>query len=141
MSESPRRSPFRVAVLSLSILAVGNGCGSKATSFDAGSNPRETELSIRNANWQDVRVYMIPATGSEVVRLATVNSASSVRVAIQGRVLQEIRNRGTLRLLVRPIGTRASHRTQEVLVRPGDELLLSVANQLSLSTFFVTRRY
>ena len=142
MNRAVRRSPFSVAALSLSILAVANGCASpKATSFDAGSNTGQTALSIRNDNWQDVRVYMVQSTGSEVVRLATVSAVSSMRVPIEGRVLQEIRNRGTLRLLLRPIGSRASHRTQEVVVRPGDELSLSVANLLSLSTLYVSRRY
>lgn len=128
-----------VFVLVLSPLAGAVGCAQQATSFDTGVQAEQTTLSVRNDHWQDVRVYLITAVGSETVRLGTVSAASSARIPITGRMLQEIRNRGSVRLQLRPLGSRSSYTTDAVLVQPGDEMLLSVTNHLALTTFYVRR--
>ncbi len=129
-----------VCVLTLSSLAGAMGCAKQqATSFDTGVHAEQTALSIRNNNWQDVRVYLVTSSGRESVRLGTVSAASSARIPITGHMLQEIRNRGSVRLQLRPLGSRSSYTTEDIIVQPGDEVRLSVANQLSLTTVYVMR--
>ncbi len=129
---------LRAAVLSLSILAAA-GCSTKTTSFDSGISASETALWVRNDSWQDVRIYLVSSVGVTSVRIGTVPAASSARIRVRGRLLQEIRNRGSVRLALRPIGSRASYVTEAVMVQLGDEIRLSVANQLSFSTVIVGR--
>ncbi len=140
MLTASRLPTFRAATLSLSFLTVVSGCSTRATSFDTGIHARPTALRIRNDNWQDVRVYMINGSGVATVRVGTVSAVSSARIRLKGSVLREIRSRGSIRLLLRPFGSRAGFVTQVVLVQPGDEIRLTVANQLTLSTLFVARR-
>ena len=134
------RTSLGVALAAGAVGAV-TGCAQQATSFETGIHTEQTALRIRNDNWLDVRVYLVSDTGARAVRVGTVSAASSSVIRLRGRVLQEIRNRGTVRFLLRPIGSRASYTTQAILVHPGDQIRLSVANQLAMSTFFVTRPY
>ena len=137
-----KRLPNSIAhVLTLSALAGTMGCArQQATSFDTGVHSQEeTALSIRNNNWQDVRVYLVTSSGRESTRLGTVSAASSARIPITGHLLQEIRNRGSVRFQLRPLGSRSSYTTQEIIVQPGDQMRLSVANQLRLTTVYVMR--
>lgn len=127
--------------LSAGVVVAVTGCAQQATSFETGIHREQTALRIRNDNWLDVRVYLVSESAAAAVRVGTVSAASSSVIRLRGRVLQEIRNRGTVRFLLRPIGSRASYTTQAMLVHPGDQIQLSVANQLALSTFFVTRPY
>lgn len=127
--------------LSTGVGAAVTGCAQQATSFETGIHREQTALRIRNDNWLDVRVYLVSESGAAGVRVGTVSAASSSVIRLRGRALQEIRNRGTVRFRLRPIGSRASYTTQAMLVHPGDQIQLSVANQLALSTFFVTRPY
>ena len=139
MPTASRFPTLRAAALSLSFLTVVSGCSSRATSFDTDIPARQTALRIRNDSWQDIRIYMITGTGVATVRVGTVSAVSSARIRLKGSVLREIRSRGSIRLLVRPLGSRADFATQAILVQPGDEIRLTVANQLSLSTLFVAR--
>lgn len=139
MPTASRFPTLRAAALSLSLLTMVSGCSSRATSFDTDIPARQTALRIRNDSWQDIRIYMITGTGVATVRVGTVSAVSSARIRLKGSVLREIRSRGSIRFLVRPLGSRADFATQAILVQPGDEIRLTVANQLSLSTLFVAR--
>ncbi len=125
--------------LSTGVGAAVTGCAQQATSFETGIRAEQTALRIRNDNWLDVKVYLVSESGASPVRVGTVSAASSSVIRLRGPVLQEIRNRGTVRFLIRPIGSRASYTTQAMLVHPGDQMQLSVANRLTFSTVFVTR--
>ena len=140
MHTTSRFPTLRAAALSLSFLTVVTGCSPRATSFDTDIPARQTALRIRNDNWQDVRVYMITGAGVSTVRVGTVSAASSALIPIKGSVLQEIRSRGSIRFMLRPFGSRAGFATQVVLVQPGDEIRLTVANQLTFSTLLVATR-
>lgn len=128
-------------VLSTGVAVAVTGCAQQATSFETGIRTEQTALRIRNDNWLDVRVYVVSESGAAAVRVGTVSAASSSVMRLRGRVLQEIRNRGSVRFLLRPLGSRASYTTPPILVQPGDQIQLSVANRLGFSTFFVTRPY
>ncbi len=140
MRTAPRFPTLRAAALSVSFLTVVTGCSSRATSFDTDIAARQTALRISNNSFQDIRVYMITETGVATVRVGTVSAASSERIRLKGSALREIRSRGSIRLLLRPLGSRAGFATQAVFVQPGDEIRLTVANQITLSTLFVARR-
>ena len=134
------RTSLGVTLSAVVVVAV-TGCAQQATSFETGIHREQTALRIRNDNWLDVRVYLVSESGGAVVRVGTVSAASSSVIRLRGRALQEIRNRGSVRFLLRPIGSRATYTTLAIIVHPGDQMRLSVANQLALSTFFVTRPY
>ncbi len=125
--------------LSTGVVMAVTGCAQQATSSETGIRREQTALRIRNDNWLDVRVYLAFESGAAAVGLGTVTAASSSVIRLRGRALQEIRSGGLVRFLVRPIGSRANYTTQAMLVHPGDQIQLSVANRLAFSTFFVTR--
>ena len=122
-------------------VTAGMGCASRATSFDTGVETERAALRVRNDNWHDVRIYIATEFGQATVRVATVPASSSAVIRLRGRVLHEIRTRGTVRFLIRPLGSRASYTTHAVLVGPGDEMRLNVSNQLSLTTLYIGSRY
>ena len=140
MHTASRVTRLRAVALSVGFITVVTGCSQRATSFDTNIPARQTALRIRNDSWQDVRVYMTTGTGVATVRLGTVSAASTERIRLKGSVLQQVRSRGSIRLMLRPLGSRAGFATQAVFVQPGDEIRLTVANQLTLSTLFVARR-
>ncbi len=127
--------------LSSGVGAAVTGCAQQATSFETGIHTVQTTLRVRNDNWSDVKVYVVSESGASAVRVGTVSAASSSVIRLRGRVLQEIRARGSVRFLLRPFGSRASYTTPAMLVSLGDQIQLSVANRLAFSTLFVTRPY
>ena len=139
MRKVSRVTNLRAAALSVGFITVVTGCSPRATSFDTNIPARQTALRIRNNSWQDVRVYWITGA-SATVRVGPVSAVSSERIRLKGSVLQEIRGRGSIQLLLRPLGSRAGFATQTVFVQPGDEIRLTVANRLAFSTLFVARR-
>ena len=141
MMNGLKRFPSSIAcVLTVSSFAGAMGCAKQqATSFDSGVHAEQTALNIRNNHWQDVRVYLVTSSGTVSARLGTVSAASSARIPVAGQLLHEIRTRGSLRIQLRPLGSRSSYTTEDVIVRPGDEVRLSVANQLRLTTVHVMR--
>ena len=141
MNYTPLLRMLLGVALSTGVVVVVTGCAQQATSFETGIHTEQTALRVRNDNWLDVRVYLVSESGAAAVRVGTVSAASSSVIRLRGRVLQEIRTRGSVRFLLRPIGSRASYTTPAMLVSPGDQIQLSVANQLVFSTFLVTRPY
>ncbi len=125
--------------LSSGFVVVVTGCAQQATSLGTGIHTEQTTLRIRNDNWQDVRVYLVFESGGAPVRVGTVTAVSSSVIRLRPPVLQEIHSRGSARFLLRPFGSRASYTTPAILVQPGDQIQLSVANHLALSAFFITR--
>lgn len=120
--------------------AAMSGCATNTAPLDRGLRAPATAIRIRNDNWQDVRVYLLPANGGVPVRLATVGSMNSAVIPIRGAIAAEAWSRGSVQLLLRPIGTRSSFTTPAVFVTPGDVMRLTVANQLTFSSLTVVRR-
>jgi hypothetical protein len=142
MNYSRRFTPsLTIALLTGFLASAVMACAQNATSFEAVNPPVRTTLIIRNQNWYDVRLYVVSDAGALPVRIGTVDGASSTAIHLRGRALQEVRNRGTARFLIRPLGSRASYTTQSTLVHPGDEIQLTVASQLKFSTIRVMKRH
>ncbi len=90
----------------------------------------DPRLEIRNGNFQDVVVYLRMDGGESERRLGSVGG-------IGEQVLALPRFLGTtadaFQLLVTPIGSRASYRTERISLKPGDTLVLTVGNPVETS--------
>ena len=118
------------------------GCATTGNLSSRGVAPdRQTAVSIRNYNWSDVKVYLVPASGSHPVRIGTVGSQATERIPLRGRIRTELQNQGSLRFLIKPLGNpNESYITHSVFMAPGDVIHLTVENQLTRSTLVVRGR-
>ncbi len=132
------KAPTTLAKLLLIAVVTGaatTGCATGGTLSSRAVADRQTAVSIRNNNWSDVKVYMLPASGGRPVRMGTVTSMTTLRIPLRGAVATELNSQGSLRFLIRPLGDlRENYLTHSVLMIPGDVMSLTVANQLWLST-------
>ncbi len=94
-------------------------------------------LRVRNYNWQDVRIYFVPELGGRPIRLATVGSISTTTIPLRGPVASGVATRGAARFVVRPLGSRESFITHQLIVSAGDRMQLTVENQLRQSTLIL----
>ena len=135
------KAPTTLAKLLLIAVVTGaatTGCATGGTSPSRGVEPhQQTAVRIRNNNWSDVKVYLVRESGGMPVRLGTVTSMTTLRIPLRGAVASELNTQGSLRFLIRPLGSRSSHTTYSVIVTPGDVMHLTVANQLRFSTLVV----
>ncbi|MEJ2677889.1 MAG: hypothetical protein P8174_02310 [Gemmatimonadota bacterium] len=104
----------------------------KASQTSKTSQNANVAVSVTNNNLNDVDVYALE--GGMYQRLAMVPSMDSVRVKLP----EEAQMTGGVRLLVDPIGDPYSFFTGEILVSPGDNIRLTVANPLGLTNWFVS---
>lgn len=129
----------RVLAIGLLTSAIVAGCALPRTRSDWTLRRSPTALHITNYNWQNVRIYLLPAHGVPT-RVGSVGSMTSSVIQIRGALAAELRSGGTFRFLIRPLASRTSFITHSVLIGPGDEMQLNVENQLSLSTLVVRSR-
>ncbi len=137
------KAPTTLAKLLLIAVVTGAataGCATGGTLSSRAVADRQTAVSIRNNNWADVKVYMVPASGGRPVRLGTVTSMTTLRIPLRGAIAWELNSQGSLHFLIRPLGSRSSYTTHSVIMTPGDVMSLTVANQLRLSTLVVRSR-
>lgn len=122
------------ASFTILIMLLFAGCASRQAGDDLFFAPASQSilLQIENQNWLDVGVYQIEDNGTLPYRVATVSALASSRVRVRPRSA-----RGTIRLLVRPIGSRQAHLTNQVLVSPGETVRLTVGNHLALTSLYV----
>ncbi len=122
--------------------AATTGCAPKGTLSSSGVAPnRQTAVRIRNNNWSDVKVYLVPANGGSPVRIGTVGSLATERIPLRGRIRSELQTQGSLRFLLRPLGNpHESYVTHSVIMTPSDVMHLTVANHLKHSTLVVRGR-
>ena len=133
------KAPTTLAKLLLIAVVTGAataGCATGGTLSSRAVADRQTAVSIRNNNWSDVRVYLVRANGS-LVRIGMVTSMMTVRIPLRRALATELQTQGSLRFLIRPLGSRSSYMTHSVIMTPGDVMSLTVANQLWLSTLVV----
>ena len=117
------------------------GCATGSTLSSRAVADRQTAVTIRNYNWSDVKVYLVPATGGSPVRIGTVGSQATERIPLRGRIRSELQTQGSLRFLIRPLGSRhESYTTHSVFMTPGQVMHLTVENQLRHSTLVVRGR-
>ena len=135
------KAPTTLAKLLLIAVVTGaatTGCATGGTLSSRAVADRQTAVRIRNYNWSDVKVYLVPASGGLVtasggrpVRIGTVTSMTTVQIPLRGALAQI---RGRLQFLIKPLASSTSYITHSVVVVPGDVLRLTVENQLTLST-------
>jgi len=88
---------------------------------------RSVLLRVQNNNWHDMRVYVISESGRST-RVGMVTGLSQGILRIRAPIQY-----GSTRVLLRPVGTRATYLTQPILLHPGASAELIVQNQLTLS--------
>lgn len=139
------KAPTTLAKLLLIAVITGaatTGCATAGPSPSSGVEPhQQSAVRIRNNNWSDVKVYLVPASGGMPVRLGMVTSMTTLRIPLRGRVRTELLAQGSLRFLLKPLGNPGGgYTTHSVLMTVGDVMSLTVANQLRLSTLVVRSR-
>jgi hypothetical protein len=88
-------------------------------------------VEVTNQNWQDVTVYVVPSGMPR--RLGTVISTCTQTFALPRTMVAN----GMIQLMVAPVGSTATYRTDAIMVNPGDLIVWHVENALSLSTYTV----
>ncbi len=134
------KAPTTLAKLLLIAVATGaatTGCAMGGALSSRAVADRQTAVSIRNDNWSDVKVYLVHANGAMPLRLGTITSMTTLRIPLRRAVASQLNSQGSLRFLIRPLGSRSSYMTDSVIMTPGDVMHLTVANQLRLSTLVV----
>ncbi len=138
------KAPTALAKLLLIAVVTGattTGCATGGTLSSRAVDDRQTAVRVRNDNWSDMKVYLVPANGGSPVRIGTVGSLATERIPLRGRIRSELLTHGSLRFLLRPLGNpHESHVTHSVIMTPGHVMHLTVANQLRHSTLVVRGR-
>ena len=140
---APLNKLFKIALLISAAAAAGGwGCASAGTSFATMDRSRSQPIALRvhNYNWQDVRIYFVPENGARQVRLATIGSYTSGTIPLRGQIKASLRASGAARFVIRPLGSRQGHTTEPLIVRPGDEMQLTVESRLKYSTLILASR-
>jgi len=141
LSAAPRRAT-RAAVITMAVAlaALGPTRAAAQTETDhatpapvAKAKAKDTaELLVENGNWLDAHLYL--------VRDGTLTSLGFVGALAKDRLVLPPLATSTgsaVQILVLPIGSTGAYLTPDLLVNPGDEVELTVQNQLSLSTVAV----
>jgi hypothetical protein len=123
---------------SFSAVAVAFALSAAATTAQEPTEPKEAaaparqvgaQVTVANLNWLDARVYL--DDDGLLVPLGFVMSQQTAEFALPARALA---TSGKLRIVARPIGSRQSYVSQSLLVGRGDVLLVTLHNQLGLSS-------
>ncbi len=138
---APLNKLFKIALVIGAAVTAG-GCASAGTSFTTVDRPgsQPIALLVHNYNWQDVRIYFVPENGARQVRLATIGSFTSRTIPLRGQITASLRASGAARFVIRPLGSRQAHTTEPLVVRPGDEMELTVESRLNYSTLILASR-
>jgi hypothetical protein len=117
------------AVLALTILGA---CASSGNEEPAEPVPADTPVTVTvsNHNWNTIVVYAM--SHGQVSRLGEVNTGTTSNLKTPAAIDPAA---GDFQLLVDPIGSRLAYETGTILVNPGDNIRLTVENDLNLSTF------
>jgi hypothetical protein len=119
----------------LLLLTATFACGRERTAQASELQTDEAVLTVQNEYLNDVAVYAIRA-GSKV-RVATVYGFKTETIPIKASILS---GAGSVRLLIEPLGSVASHVTEPITVLPGDSVELTVRNPINLSSVTVLHR-
>jgi hypothetical protein len=115
------------------VVLVLSGCGGRSRSpFRAGGGNEAIRIEVRNDNFLDVTVYVLPDGVSH--RIGDVTGSSSATLDVPARLIFAATS---MRLLVNPIGSREAYLSEEILVSHGDLIRLHVASQIQMSSWSV----
>jgi hypothetical protein len=88
-------------------------------------------VSVTNTNWADVNVFAV--SGGQSHRLGMVTTNQTTRFDVP----EALRASGDFRIVIEPIGSSERFVASNVLVGPGQELVINVHNVLQQSTVTV----
>jgi hypothetical protein len=115
-----RRVRVTTGSLVVMLLVVLAACGSGPRSGPTPANAAVT-VRVENRNFLDMNVYVL--RGAQRVRMGTASGASTTVLTVPENV---VFGSTSLRFQMDPIGGNATPVTQEVLISPGDEIVLII---------------
>lgn len=116
--------------LGIVLLLTGIACGSR--SADEAPFPRaRTTVTVINHNTLDMHMYAI--SGSQMNSLGMVQSLSRATWELPAHVVAS----GDVRILADPIGQRTGFLTDRIVFTSGDEVEVTLENNLALSSYAV----
>jgi hypothetical protein len=107
--------------------AIGTGAGAPLRT-DAGP----VEVRVENRSWADAAIYL--ASNGLVHRIGLATAAGTTTLWVPARLLGLSSD---VRIISAPIGSRRSHTTDPLLVRPGQLVQLTLDNAMGLSRWGV----
>ena len=116
-----RRALSTVLLLAL-VLALA-GCGGRRARGPAPPAGPRTTVRVENQNFLDMNVYVL--NGTQRVRLGTVSGVSTRVLTIPSNL---VFGTATLRFMLDPVGSTRSPISQEISVRAGDQVVLTIPN-------------
>jgi hypothetical protein len=125
---------FCAALIAVSGLQAGCASVSQNADSDEPATSRTT-LVVENNNWADMAVYLI--NNGTRARLGSAPSFSRTRFVLPDALVGA---RGQIRILADPIGSSQRFLSDEILVRPGQQVRLRVENNVALSSYAVFDR-
>lgn len=128
------RISLKHTAIVLALGALAGGCASNQEEVrSAGPEAEEqTRVEVSNHHWSDVTVYA--AGGGARVRLGTVVSMRDRTFEISPEM---VAIDGSLQLVAEVIGSSRTHRSDRILVGPGDWVEWNLENHLALSNYSV----
>jgi multidrug efflux pump subunit AcrA (membrane-fusion protein) len=114
-----RRALPIVLLLALSVAA----CGGRRARGPAPPDPPRTTVRVQNQNFLDMNVYVL--NGSQRVRLGTVSGVSTRVFTIPSNLVFGM---ASLRFMADPVGSSQAPISQEISVRAGDQVQLTIPN-------------
>ena len=128
-----RRAGYRLCLLA-GVTLLAAGCGGRHNVEDEPEvDPNApTPLTIENAHWLDVVVYVFH--DGEMSRVGTVTAASSSNFFLPAWMLGQSRN---IRLAADPIGSTAGIGTELIHIQPGQFIEWRLESSLARSTVAV----
>jgi hypothetical protein len=118
---------FRLAGIAVLVTLLGVGALGACTSTPRqaqGDMPEETYVTVDNRSMLDMTIYVI--RGSERRRLGLVNALSTQTLRIPRVLVQGV---GVLRFLADPVGATRTPTSEEISVRHGDVVKLTIPPQ------------
>jgi hypothetical protein len=97
----------------------------------AAAPPEPMIVIVNNTNYLDVDVFAVRGTSRS--RVGSVTGLSSATFSVPAHYASD----GNLQLLVDPIGSNATYLTDKIAVSPGQQLELTVAAILRMSSYSV----
>jgi hypothetical protein len=118
------------AALGIAALLASLACGGRSTAELPGPMSR-TVVRVINHNTLDMHVYAI--TGSQMQSLGVVSSLSQAAYELPAHAVAT----GDVRIFADPIGARTGYITDRIVFSPGDQVEVTIENNLALSNYVV----
>jgi hypothetical protein len=111
-----------------------SACASGANRASTGVDSAPVSLTVTNQNWLDVDVFVI--RGTTRYRLGAVGGNSSAMLRIPSSLIA----RGEVQLMADPVGSSDVYVSDLISVAPDQQLQLTVAPRMRMSSYAVWMR-